>query len=68
MLLTIIGLWLVKAADELECGGVIINDSTDYRLDSMPFSGVKYSGLGREGIKFAMNEMTETKVICFNIS
>ncbi len=54
-----------KAAYDLECGGVMINDSTDYRLDSMPFGGVKYSGLGREGIKFALQEMTEPKVICF---
>jgi glyceraldehyde-3-phosphate dehydrogenase (NADP+) len=54
-----------KAAYELNCGGVMINDSTDYRLDSMPFGGVKYSGLGREGIKFALQEMTEPKVICF---
>jgi glyceraldehyde-3-phosphate dehydrogenase (NADP+) len=54
-----------KAAYGLDCGGVMINDSTDYRLDSMPFGGVKYSGLGREGIKFALQEMTEPKVICF---
>jgi glyceraldehyde-3-phosphate dehydrogenase (NADP+) len=54
-----------KAAYGLECGGVMINDSTDYRLDSMPFGGVKYSGLGREGIKFALQEMTEPKVVCF---
>jgi glyceraldehyde-3-phosphate dehydrogenase (NADP+) len=56
-----------KAAYELDCGGVIINDSTDYRLDSMPFGGVKYSGLGREGLKFSLQEMTEPKVICFNL-
>lgn len=54
-----------KAAYGLDCGGVMINDSTDYRLDSMPFGGVKYSGLGREGLKFALQEMTEPKVICF---
>jgi len=54
-----------KAAYGLDCGGVMINDSTDYRLDSMPFGGIKYSGLGREGIKFALQEMTEPKVICF---
>jgi glyceraldehyde-3-phosphate dehydrogenase (NADP+) len=54
-----------KAAYELECGGVMINESTDYRLDSMPFGGIKNSGLGREGIKFALQEMTEPKVICF---
>ena len=54
-----------KAAYGLDCGGVMINDSTDYRLDSMPFGGVKYSGLGREGLKFSLQEMTEPKVICF---
>jgi len=54
-----------KAAYGLDCGGIMINDSTDYRLDSMPFGGVKYSGLGREGIKFALQEMTEPKVVCF---
>lgn len=54
-----------KVSYELDCGGVMINDSTDYRLDSMPFGGVKYSGLGREGLKFSLQEMTEPKVICF---
>jgi len=54
-----------KAAYELDCGGVMINDSTDYRLDSMPFGGVKYSGLGREGLKFSLQEMTEPKVVSF---
>lgn len=57
----------LKAAYELDCGGVIINESTDYRLDMMPFGGVKYSGIGREGIKFALQEMTEPKVVCYNI-
>lgn len=56
-----------KTAYELDCGGVMVNDSTDYRLDSMPFGGVKYSGLGREGLKFSLQEMTEPKVICFNL-
>jgi glyceraldehyde-3-phosphate dehydrogenase (NADP+) len=55
----------MKAAYELDCGGVMINDSTDYRLDSMPFGGVKNSGLGREGIKFSLQEMTEPKVVSF---
>lgn len=54
-----------KAAYGLNCGGVMVNDSTDYRLDSMPFGGIKNSGLGREGIKFSLQEMTEPKVICF---
>lgn len=56
-----------EAARELNCGGVMVNDSTDYRIDAMPFGGVKGSGLGREGIRFALQEMTEPKVICFNL-
>jgi len=54
-----------RLARELDCGGVMINDSTDYRLDSMPFGGIKSSGLGREGIRFSLQEMTEPKVVCF---
>jgi glyceraldehyde-3-phosphate dehydrogenase (NADP+) len=49
----------------LEAGSVLINDSTDYRLDSMPFGGIKKSGLGREGIRFSLQEMTEPKVVCW---
>ena len=56
-----------KAAYGLECGGVLVNDSTDYRIDMMPFGGIKMSGLGREGIKFALQEMTEPKMVCFNL-
>ncbi|OQY28068.1 MAG: aldehyde dehydrogenase [Anaerolineaceae bacterium 4572_5.2] len=56
-----------QAAADLQCGGVMINDSTDYRIDDMPFGGVKGSGLGREGIRFALQEMTEPKVVCFNL-
>jgi glyceraldehyde-3-phosphate dehydrogenase (NADP+) len=51
--------------DGLEAGSVLINDSTDYRLDSMPFGGIKNSGLGREGIRFSLQEMTEPKVVCW---
>lgn len=56
-----------RAAAELHVGGVMINESTDYRIDAMPFGGVKGSGLGREGVKFALQEMTEPKVVCFNL-
>ncbi|NIO02239.1 MAG: aldehyde dehydrogenase family protein [Candidatus Latescibacteria bacterium] len=56
-----------KAIYELDVGGIIVNDSSDYRVDLMPFGGVKKSGLGREGIKFALQEMTEPKVVCFNL-
>lgn len=56
-----------KAIKEMDVGGIIVNDSTDYRIDLMPFGGVKNSGLGREGIKFALQEMTEPKVVCINL-
>ena len=56
-----------KAINELECAGVMINDSTDYRIDAMPFGGVKSSGIGREGVKSAIEAMTETKVVCFKL-
>ncbi len=42
-------------------------DSTDYRIDAMPFGGVKGSDLGRESIHFALEEMTEPKVVCFSL-
>jgi len=56
-----------KAIQGLEVGSVLVNDSTDYRLDQMPFGGIKQSGLGREGIKFVLQEMTEPKVVIFNL-
>ena len=54
-------------ADALECGGVMINDSSDYRIDAMPFGGIKGSGLGREGVLNAIHEMSEAKTYCFNL-
>jgi len=56
-----------RAIEGLEAGAVIVNDSTDYRMDAMPFGGVKQSGLGREGIRFALQEMTEPKTVCLNL-
>jgi glyceraldehyde-3-phosphate dehydrogenase (NADP+) len=56
-----------KVADSLECGGVMINESSDYRIDAMPFGGVKGSGLGREGVMSTMHEMTAAKTYCFNL-
>ena len=52
------------ALDRLEAGAVIVNDSTDFRIDSMPFGGIKGSGIGREGVDWAVQEMTELKVAC----
>lgn len=56
-----------SAIQKMNVGGIMINDSSDYRIDAMPFGGVKESGLGREGIKFAIQEMTESKVVCFKL-
>mgnify|MGYP001579287276 FL=1 len=55
------------AINELDCAGVMINDSTDYRIDAMPFGGVKSSGIGREGVKSAIEAMSETKIVCFKL-
>jgi len=51
------------AFQELEVGGVVINDVPTARVDSMPYGGIKDSGIGREGIVYAMEEMTEIKVL-----
>ncbi len=56
-----------RAIEGLRYGGVMVNDSTDYRLDVMPFGGTNLSGIGREGVRFALQEMTETRVVCFNL-
>jgi glyceraldehyde-3-phosphate dehydrogenase (NADP+) len=54
------------AFNTIDVGGVIINDIPTYRVDSMPYGGVKDSGLGREGVKYAMEEMTELKIMVVN--
>lgn len=56
----------LSAAERIEAGGVMINDSSDYRFDAMPFGGAKYGSLGREGVHFAYEEMTQPKVTCIN--
>lgn len=53
----------LQAADELHVGGVMINDIPTFRVDHMPYGGVKESGMGREGIKYAIEEMTELKLV-----
>lgn len=54
------------AARSLRAAGVMINDSTDYRLDAMPFGGAGRGNMGREGVRFAIREMSQTKVVCFH--
>ncbi|MGB5071614.1 MAG: aldehyde dehydrogenase family protein, partial [Flavobacteriales bacterium] len=53
------------AHEELEVGGVIINSIPGFRIDSMPYGGIKDSGLGREGLKYAMEEMSEPRLIVY---
>ena len=52
---------VMKAWDKLEVGGVVVNDVSSYRVDNMPYGGVKDSGLGREGVRFAMEDMSEIR-------
>ncbi|MFM5915592.1 MAG: aldehyde dehydrogenase family protein [Chakrabartia godavariana] len=52
---------VLDAWDELDVGGVVVNDVPSYRVDNMPYGGVKDSGLGREGVRFAMEDMTEIR-------
>ena len=54
------------AANKLEFGGVLINDVPTFRVDNMPYGGVKESGFGREGVRYAMEEMCEMRVIVVN--
>lgn len=56
-----------QAYEILDVGGVIINDIPTFRIDNMPYGGVKQSGFGREGIKYAMEEMTELKLMALNL-
>jgi acyl-CoA reductase-like NAD-dependent aldehyde dehydrogenase len=56
-----------NAARKLRFGGVLINDIPMFRADHMPYGGMKHSGLGREGPRYAIEEMTEPKIICWKV-
>jgi acyl-CoA reductase-like NAD-dependent aldehyde dehydrogenase len=58
---------LFQAYEELEVGGVIAGDVPSFRIDHMPYGGVKDSGLGREGLRYAIEEMTEPKLLVMNL-
>jgi acyl-CoA reductase-like NAD-dependent aldehyde dehydrogenase len=58
---------LFQAYEELEVGGVIAGDVPSFRIDQMPYGGVKDSGLGREGLRYAIEEMTEPKLMVMNL-
>jgi glyceraldehyde-3-phosphate dehydrogenase (NADP+) len=56
------------AVDGIEAGGLIVNDSSTFRVDHMPYGGVKQSGFGREGLRYAIEEMTEMKLVVYKRS
>jgi acyl-CoA reductase-like NAD-dependent aldehyde dehydrogenase len=56
-----------RAFEVLEVGGVIVNDAPVFRLDHMPYGGVKASGLGREGVRYAMEEFTEIRLMALKV-
>jgi acyl-CoA reductase-like NAD-dependent aldehyde dehydrogenase len=58
---------LFEAYDELQVGGVIVGDVPTFRIDHMPYGGMKDSGLGREGLRYAIEEMTERKLLVVNL-
>jgi len=57
----------MRAADRLEVGGVMINDFPTFRVDNMPYGGVKESGVGREGVRYAVEELTELKLVTIRV-
>jgi glyceraldehyde-3-phosphate dehydrogenase (NADP+) len=58
---------IFQAFDQIEVGGLIVNDVPTYRIDHMPYGGMKESGVGREGIRYAIEEMTELKFLALNL-
>ncbi|MGH9400109.1 MAG: aldehyde dehydrogenase family protein, partial [Thermoanaerobaculia bacterium] len=54
---------VLRAFSDLEVGGVIVNDAPSVRIDNFPYGGVKASGFGREGVRYAIEEMTEPRVL-----
>ena len=55
-----------EAFDRIEVGGLMVNDVSNFRVDHMPYGGVKRSGLGREGLRYAIEEMSELRLLTFN--
>jgi len=58
---------MFQAYEELEVGGLLAGDVPTFRIDHMPYGGVKESGIGREGLRYAIEEMTEPKLMVMNL-
>jgi acyl-CoA reductase-like NAD-dependent aldehyde dehydrogenase len=58
---------LFHAYEELEVGGLVAGDVPSFRIDHMPYGGIKDSGMGREGLRYAIEEMTEPKLLVMNL-
>ena len=56
-----------QLARQLVARAVVVNETSDYRIDAMPFGGFKSSGIGREGVRFAVEAMTEPKNVIVNL-
>ncbi|HNP74358.1 MAG TPA: aldehyde dehydrogenase family protein [Kouleothrix sp.] len=59
---------IFQAYEALEVGGVMVNEVPTWRIDPMPYGGVKHSGFGREGLRYAIEEMTEPRLLVINLS
>jgi acyl-CoA reductase-like NAD-dependent aldehyde dehydrogenase len=59
---------IFRAYEEIEVGGLMVNEVPTWRIDPMPYGGVKQSGFGREGLKYAIEEMTEPKLLMINLA
>jgi acyl-CoA reductase-like NAD-dependent aldehyde dehydrogenase len=57
---------VADAFDRIDVGGLMVNDVPTFRIDHMPYGGVKSSGFGREGLRYAIEEMTELKLLATN--
>ena len=58
---------IMKAFERIEVGGLVAGDVPTFRMDNMPYGGVKESGLGREGVRYAIEEMTERKILVWAV-
>ena len=59
---------IMRAFEEIQVGGLQVNDVSTFRVDHMPYGGVKGSGIGREGPRYAIEEMCESKLMVLNLS